>query len=159
MSRMNRARPDGEQLIGALIPAVRPRPAPPPAPLPALPTRRAPESRTLLVDAARVDPTGRVWVSTLLRALGWAAGDRIDVDHTGTALIVQTTPTGTHAVGARGSLSLPAPQRALSGIQIAATVILVAAVDANMLLVCPAAVVGPILSTRYAHLLGARHER
>ena len=79
---MNRARPDGEQLIGALIPAVRPRPAPPPAPPPALPTRRAPESRTLLVDAPRVDPTGRVWVSTLVRALGWAVGDRIDVDHT-----------------------------------------------------------------------------
>ena len=102
MSRMNRARPDGEQLIGALIPAVRPRPAPPPAPLPALPTRRVSESRTLLVDAARVDPTGRVWASTLLRALAWAAGDRIDVDHRGTALTVRPALTGAHTVGARG---------------------------------------------------------
>jgi hypothetical protein len=159
MTRMNRRRRDGEQLIGVLIPAVLPRPKPPPAPLPRLPARRDPAERRLLVDAARVDPSGRVWATTVLRALGWTAGHRISIDHSDHALVVRTAAAGHHTVGTRGSLGLPAPQRQMSSIDIATTVILVAAVDADLLLVCPVAVVGPLFAEMYARLLGVRHDR
>jgi hypothetical protein len=156
MSRVNPARPDREQLIGALIPAVLPRPTPPPAPLPALPPHREPAEGRLLVDAARVDPSGRVWATTLLRALGWTAGRRvdIDIDRSGLALVVRAVPGGKYAIGTRGGLALPAPQRQMAGIDVGATVILVAVPEADTLCVYPVALLGRLLGQVVGDLHG-----
>lgn len=145
MSRVNRTRPNGEQLIGALIPAVLPRPTPPPAPLPALPAARQPAHDRLLVDAARVDPSGRVWATTLLCALGWTAGQRVDIDRIGSGLVVRAVPAGRYAVGTRGSLALPPQQRQMAGIDIATTVVLHAMPEAGTLRIYPVAVLGLLL--------------
>jgi len=96
MSGMNRRRPDGEQLIGVLIPRSPPAVCPP--------------------------PSGRATFARRCRP-GRPIRPRLG-DH---ALVVRTAAAGNHTVGARGNISLPAPHRQMSGIDIATTVILIAA--------------------------------
>jgi hypothetical protein len=77
-----------EQLIAALLPDVHAEPPPPsPGPLPALPAPTLPastETDRLLVGMARLDRSGRLHERRLLRALGWAPGQRL-------ALVLVTT--------------------------------------------------------------------
>jgi len=61
----------GERLIGVLIPPTIPRRPPPPQPMTALPARRHPsELGQILLDVARLDPSGRLSTRALVRALG-----------------------------------------------------------------------------------------
>lgn len=150
--RMNRTRnlPRSEQLIGMLIPAVIPRPQPSPAPMPRLPASRPPRIDTLRVDAARVDPSGRICATSLLPDLGWNAGQMIDIGLHDPYLLVRTTAHGTVTVGVRGSIGLPAAQRQMCGIDIAATVILAADLSTAFLRIYPAAVVARLLAAGHA---------
>jgi hypothetical protein len=81
-----------EQLIAPLVPSRLdggrpPAPAPPPM-LPALglPTGSGPGD--LLVETARMDRSGRVNARSLLRALGWGPGHRVDIAVTEGVLVV-----------------------------------------------------------------------
>lgn len=70
----------------------------------------------------------------LLRALRWPSGHRLHVDVTGGLLLVTAASDGTHVVGARGALPLPAAARQMCGIQ-PHQVVLLAAIPARALLV------------------------
>lgn len=79
-------RPDRapEQLISALLPDITARrPAPPPVSLAALPApspTRIDAPGAVLLGTAHVDRSGRFHERTLLRALGWEPGRRLDLD-------------------------------------------------------------------------------
>lgn len=67
--------------------------------LPTLPSGVDPAGLT--VEIARLDRSGRVSARRLLRVLGWDAGHRVAIGVPGGVLVVGSSPTGLHAVGAR----------------------------------------------------------
>ncbi|MEU7905657.1 hypothetical protein [Actinoplanes sp. NPDC049118] len=144
-----------EQMIGALIPPVtrRRRPSPPlivpELPRPALPADDGRES--LLLDMAHLDGSGRFSARALLRALGWAPGRRIDLAVVDEALVIGSSPTGRHTVGARGDIAVPGSARALLGLDTDHGVVLVAAPKCGVLVVHPHAQVAQLLAEHYRH--------
>ncbi|WP_091105823.1 hypothetical protein [Micromonospora citrea] len=146
-----------EQMIGAVIPTPLPRPAPPPAPMPALPAAllagREPVE-DLVFDVARPTADGRVAARTLLRALRWPAGHRLHVDVTDGLLLITARPDGTHAVGARAALPLPAAARQLCGIHPRRPVLLAAIPPRDLLVVHPSNTITRLLTDLHATLLG-----
>ena len=113
--RPERTGAQDEEIIDSLVLNPLPGRSPPePAPLPALPPLRLPtdaDPRSLLLDMARLDRSGRVYARALLKALGWPAGHGIDIDVVAGALVVGSSATGRHAVGSRGGIRLPAAAR------------------------------------------------
>jgi hypothetical protein len=144
-----------ERLIGALVPRPIPRPPPPSAVLPILPARRSPtESDSVLLDAARLDGSGRVSARGLLRALGWPAGHRVEIDVVDGDVVIRSTPTGRHTVGGRGDLALPAAARHMCGIELRQPVLLAAYPAAGLVVVHSAATIARLLVEVHNRLLG-----
>ncbi|MEV0807632.1 hypothetical protein [Micromonospora sp. NPDC050200] len=146
-----------EQLIGAVIPTPLPRPAPPPAPMPALP-EALPAAREpvddVVFDVARPDADGRVAARALLRALGWPSGHRLHIDVADCLLLVTAAPDGTHVVGARGALPLPAAARQMCGVHPYQAVLLVAFPARDLLVVHPSNTITRLLADLHATVLG-----
>ncbi|MFE9205416.1 hypothetical protein [Micromonospora sp. NPDC007230] len=146
-----------EQLIGAVIPTPLPRPAPPPAPMPALPAA-LPSAREpvddIVFDVARPDADGRVAARALLRALSWPSGHRLHVDVTDGLLLIAAVPDGTHAVGARGALPLPAAARQMCGITPHQVVLLAAIPARDLLIVHPSNTITRLLADLHTAVLG-----
>jgi len=142
-----------EQLIGALIPPVVRRSAPPvPLVAPMLPAFGLPTAvaGSLLLDVSRLDASGRFCARGLLQTLGWGPGHRVDLAVVGDAVVIGGSVTGRQAVGCRGELAVPAAARSLSGLAGDARVVLVAAVDQDVLVVHPHATVLRLLAGHYA---------
>jgi hypothetical protein len=143
----------GERLVDALVPTAPVRHVPPAAPLPMLPILGLP-SRTepgeLLLDMARLDPSGRLSARGLLAALGWDTGHRVDVAVVAGAIVIGSAATGLHAVGGRGELSLPAAARRMCGIAPGMPVLVVACPARDVLVVHPASLVAELLCRWYA---------
>ncbi|GAB3890378.1 hypothetical protein GCM10029964_061800 [Kibdelosporangium lantanae] len=99
---------------------------------------------------ARLDSSGRVHDQTLLTALDWHPGQRVDITSMNDTIVVHANPAGLHTIGARGDLALPAAARALSGISANSRVVLAAIVDEKLLFVHPPATVARLLCTHYA---------
>jgi bifunctional DNA-binding transcriptional regulator/antitoxin component of YhaV-PrlF toxin-antitoxin module len=128
----------GERLIGVLVPPSTPRRPPPPVPLARLPHRPHPPDRDeVLVDVARLDSSGRLSSRALMRALGWRAGQRIDIAVADHAIVVNASTTGRHMVTAQGEVSLPAPARAMAGLDRDKPVLLIADAGYGQLIVHP----------------------
>lgn len=139
-----------ERLIGALVPTSIARPRPVPAPLPTLPTLNLPTATgadDLLLGVARFDHSGRVSARSLLRALGWRPGHRVDVGVVDGALVIGSLATGQHIVGSRGELSLPTAARQMCGI--------VPGPPQDLLVIHPASTVARLLSEFHTRLAGA----
>ncbi|GAA2531037.1 hypothetical protein [Pilimelia columellifera] len=101
------------------------------------------------MELARLDRSGRLSMRAVLRHLAWRPGHRVDIDVVDGAILVVSTFDGTHRVGSRGDLALPAAARALCGLNIEDAALVVAAYPmAGVVLAHPAAVVA-----RYLHQL------
>jgi hypothetical protein len=148
-----------EQLIGALIPTPLRRPQPAPPSLPRLPLPRLFGDGGLRLDAAHVDPSGRIAVQPLQHALCWPVGQLLAFDVVDRIVIVKASHVHGHAVGARGTLALPAAVRHMAGIDCGATVIVAADLATQTLLVHPEAVVARLLADNHARFEGGRHDR
>ena len=142
-----------EQMIGALIPPVTRRRRPsPPLIVPELPRLGLPAEdgrASLLLDMANLDGSGRFSARGLLRALGWMPGRRIDLAVVEEALVIGSSPTGQHTVGARGEIAVPGSARALLGLESDHRVVLVAAPERGVLVVHPHAQVAQLLAEHY----------
>lgn len=148
-----------EQLIGTLIPPVARRCVPPvPLGVPMLPRLSVPEGRSelLLVDAARLDASGRFFARMLLKALAWSPGDRVDLRVGVEAVVIGSCAAGRQAVGSRGELFLPVAVRMLVGLDVEAQVILVAVPGQSLLVVHPPALIERLLTEYYGR--GAEHQ-
>ena len=148
------ARP--ERLIGALVPPATRRSTPPvPLGVPALPRLALPaddaRAEPLLLDVARLDGSGRFCSRSLLTALAWLPGHRIDLNIGVEAVVILTCEAGRHAVGSRGELTLPVAARTLAGLDAAARVVLVAVPARDLLIVHPPALVARLLAEHYGH--------
>jgi hypothetical protein len=144
--------PRREQLLAAIIPVPLQRPTPQtPQPLPPLPTTRPPaiEPDNLVLGMARLDRTGRVHDHTVLTALDWHTGQRIDITTVHDTILVHATPTGLHTIGARGEVTLPAAARALCDIPANSRVVPAAVPSENVLLVHPPETVASLLCAHY----------
>lgn len=151
-----------EQLIAALVPNVHVEPPPPsPAPLPTLPTALLPSSGIdgLLVGMARIDRSGRLHERRLFHALSWMSGQQLALDVVHGLIVVWPTSIGPHVLDHRGALHLPAATRHMCGINPGLPVVLAASVPEQTVVIHPEKVVARLLATRYADLLGGRHER
>jgi hypothetical protein len=118
--------------------------------LPSLGLRTGTESSSLLLEMARLDASGRFFSRGLLRALGWLPGRRVDAVVIGEAVVFGGSATGRQAVGSRGELAVPAAARSLAGIEDGLGVVLVAAVDEDLLVVHSHAAVARLLAEHYA---------
>jgi hypothetical protein len=147
-----------EQLIAALLPDVTSlRSTPQPAPMPSLPAPASPRLNNpdrLLLGIARLDRSGRVHELTLLRALGWGPGHELTLDTTDDLIVISSMSGGRHRIDNRSALALPAAARRMCGITSGLPVLLVAAVDEQVLVVHPAASVMRLLAAQYSTLIG-----
>lgn len=144
--------PRRERLLAAVIPAPLQRPiARTPQPLPELPAPRlqTTEPPCVVLGMARLDSSGRVHDRTVLTALDWHPGQRVDITSLHDTIVVHANPAGLHTIGARGDLALPAAARALSGITANSRVVLAAIVDEHLLLVHPQTTVARLLCTHH----------
>ena len=127
-----------------LVPPVVPRSPPPPVPLPRLPHPAT--AHDVIVDVARLDPSGRLSTRRLMRVLGWRAGQRLDVDVIGFCIVVTASTTGRHVLTARNEVCLPAASRALASIDRDEPVLLTADPRLGRLIVRPTAAVARMLA-------------
>jgi bifunctional DNA-binding transcriptional regulator/antitoxin component of YhaV-PrlF toxin-antitoxin module len=94
-----------------------------------------------MVDVARLDASRRLSSRALMRALGWRAGQRLDIataDHT---IVVTASTNGRHTVTARGEVSLPTSARTMAGLDRDKPVLLTAHAGYGQLIVHPLTVV------------------
>jgi bifunctional DNA-binding transcriptional regulator/antitoxin component of YhaV-PrlF toxin-antitoxin module len=151
-----------ERLIAALVPdVVDPRDWVSPLPLPLLPALRSVDaagSAGLVVATARMDRSGRLCERILLRALGWEPGQHLEIDTMHGMIIIAATPDGPHTVDPRGGLGLPASLRRLCGIEPGPPLILAAAIQAQVLIVHPAATMATLLAAHYTDLIRTHHD-
>jgi hypothetical protein len=113
-----------------------------PLPLPTLTPRRM---STVIYGLSAVDDRGRVADRVVMRALGWSAGLRIDIQETDRVLTVLTDPDGGYQVTNQGHLRLPAPLRHRCGLQAGDRVLLAADPDLSRLAVYPPAALDTLL--------------
>ncbi|GAA4722212.1 hypothetical protein [Phytohabitans rumicis] len=147
------AAPRPERLIGALVPPAMRRSAPPiPLTVPALPRLSLPadaRSEPLLLDVARLDASGRFCSRSLLAALAWAPGERVDLRVGVDAVVIASSAAGRQAVGSRGELTLPVSTRMLAGLTMEAQVVLVAVPTRDLLIVHPPPLIARLLAAHY----------
>jgi hypothetical protein len=108
------------------------------------------EAGSFLPGMPRLDASGRFCARGLLQALGWGPGHRVDLAVVGDAVVIAGSITGRQAVGGRGELAVPAAARSLTGLAGDARVVLVAAVEQNVLVVHPQAIIVGLLADHYA---------
>src|SRR5689334_13285665 len=92
--------PTGRAIGGAPVPVRRPLPV---AELPAV-TRDEVDVRYAL---SALDHSGRVSDRSLVRALGWAAGTRLDVHERAGLIVVGASAEGVHCVSDTGFVTVP----------------------------------------------------
>jgi bifunctional DNA-binding transcriptional regulator/antitoxin component of YhaV-PrlF toxin-antitoxin module len=149
--------PTREHLIGVLLPPTLPQDPPSPAPLATLPIATRPSGTgNVLFDVARLDSSGRLSTRAVVRALGWRAGQRLDVVAVGGRMVVTASATGRHTVTGRGEVSVPAATRALSGIGPDESVLLTADTTRGLLVVHPAASMARLLADLHTGLPGGK---
>jgi hypothetical protein len=85
-----------------------------------------------------------------VRALGWRAGQRLDIAAAGRSIVITASATSRHKVTVRGEVSVPASTRALTGIGRDESVLLTADATRGMLVVHPMAVVAGVLADPHA---------
>lgn len=142
-----------EQLIGALVPSATRRSAPPvPLGLPALPRLSLPADafESFLLDVARVDASGRFCARSLLAALAWTPGHRVDLRVGADVVVIGSSLQGRQTVGSRSELTLPVAARTLAGLDAQALVVLVAVPTRDLLIVHPPQLISRLLAEHYA---------
>ena len=122
-----------------------------------LPARPRPSGPVTLFDVTRLDQSGRLSGRALVRALGWRAGQRLDITVAGASIVVTASPAGRYALTARGELALPASARALSGIRSGEPVLLTADPTHGQLMMYPATAVAALLADLYTGAPAGEH--
>ena len=142
-----------EQLTAALIPpagrmagrgGARGRPVPVPLPLAVPPDSPAPPSE-FVYGMGRVDASGRVGDSQVMRALGWQAGERLTITAANGVVLARRDPAGLHVVGDSAHLTFPAVLRRRYGLAPGTRVLLAGRADGKVLAACAMAVVDQVI--------------
>ncbi len=86
-------------------------PSEPIRPLPLIDLRRLSRDTTVLYAVGRVDSSGRVMNTDIVRALGWQAGDKLEVVIALGGIVILASPDGLFSVPDKPRLVLPAAAR------------------------------------------------
>lgn len=133
---------------------VTPRPAPAPVAVLPAPASEASAGRLVAIDVARMDPSGRLRATRVLRALDWLPGMGIDVDVVREAIVIRAGSSGRHRIGRLGDIRVPASIRILSGIGDCRSVFVAALVHRQLLVIHPAGTIARVLGRTYDRLIG-----
>ncbi|NKE57804.1 hypothetical protein FXN61_13545 [Lentzea sp. PSKA42] len=109
----------------------------PPQPLASIDTTRCLDKGDLLLAMAAIDHSGRVPARRLLRVLGWSPGYTTSAQLHGPTITVQPDADSPHTINSRYQIFIPAGLRDLTGIRTTANVVLLAAPEAQQLIICP----------------------
>jgi hypothetical protein len=93
--------------------------------------------RSIVFGLAAVDARGRVADHSVMTALGWRAGDPLDMRVTGGLIVVTASDDGYVGVTGQGDVRLPAAVRYACGIERGDRVLLAAEPTAGILVVHP----------------------
>jgi hypothetical protein len=120
-------------------------------PLPRLAATRA---RSTVYGLATVDCRGRVADHTVLRALGWVAGTRLDMRESGGLILVTAHRQGVFSVTSQGHLRLSATVRHWCGLAAGDRVLLAGDPAEGLLVVHPPAALDAMTTQFHAGVLG-----
>ena len=149
-------------MTASFLPAVIP-PTPPdvrrdpadrrrrPPPVPVLAPGRAPVTDTVYAVSA-VDKSGRVADRSILRALGWAPGTRLDIRERAGIVVARAARDGVHRIDARGHLHLPLAVRRWCRLAAGDRVLVAADRATGVLTAHPPAVLDQLLAGVHATL-------
>lgn len=117
-----------------------------PLPLAVLLTRR---TTTTVYGLAAIDDRGRLADRTIMRALGWSAGLRLDIGETRELLVIRPQDRGEFQVTGQGYLRLPALLRHRCGLETRDRVLLAAFPSQSQLVLYRPAALDALLSGHY----------
>ena len=104
-------------------------------PLPLLDLHRLSRDTTVLYDVGRVDASGRVTNTDLVRALGWQAGDKLEVVTALGGIVILASPDGLFSVPHKPRIVIPAAARRLHDIGPGDHVLLAAAPEFGIVII------------------------
>jgi hypothetical protein len=117
-----------------------------PLPLAVLLTRR---TATTVYGLSALDDRGRLADRTVMRALGWSAGLRLDIREAAGLLVIRSHADGELQVTGQGHLRLPALLRHRCGLEAGDRVLLAAFPGQSQLLVYPPAVLDALIAEHH----------
>lgn len=110
--------------------------------------------RSTVYGLAAVDDRGRVADHTVVRALGWGSGIRLEIREIGGLVLVRADRQGVFSMTGQGHLRLPAMVRHWCGLVPGDRVLLAADPDQRLLVVHPPAALDAMVSQFHADVLG-----
>ncbi|WP_239088130.1 hypothetical protein [Planosporangium mesophilum] len=125
----------------------------PSLPLPRLADTRI-RTRATVYGLATLDCHGRASDLTVIRALGWAAGTRLNVRERGGLVLVTADRQGVFGLTTQGHLQLPATVRRWCGLATGDRVLLAADPADGLLVVYPPAILDSMITQFHARVLG-----
>ncbi len=111
-------------------------------------------ARSTVYGFAAIDCNGRVAENTVIRALGWAPGTRLDIREGSGLVLVRADRQGVFSMTRQGHLRLPAAVRHWCGLVPGDRVLLVADPSDGLLVVHPPAALDAMVSQFHASVLG-----
>ena len=112
-------------------------------PLPSLITRR---TTAIIYGLSAVDDRGRLADRTIMQALGWAAGLRLDISETNGRLVIRPREHGAFHVTGQGHLRIPASLRHRCGLEPGDRVLLAADPHQRQLVAYPPAALDALIA-------------
>jgi len=145
-SRLVRASPAADTVIGALIPEVLAPRSDEVPPLPIAELQFLLRDGSIQYEISRVDSSGRVSVRSLVYALGWHAGERLSLRASSTAMVLRPTDRGASHVAKHCSVVIPATARYLCGLGSGDGVLVAAVLNHGALVIHPLSVLDNMMA-------------
>lgn len=120
-------------------------------PLPSLITRR---TTAIIYGLSALDDRGRLADRTIMQALGWSAGLRLDISETNRRLVIRPREHGAFHVTGQGHLRIPASLRHRCGLEPGHRVLLAADPQQRQLVAYPPAALDALIGGQAADTSG-----
>jgi bifunctional DNA-binding transcriptional regulator/antitoxin component of YhaV-PrlF toxin-antitoxin module len=101
-----------------------------------------------------VDERGRFTDQSIVRALGWGPGDRLDIGVSCGAVVIRTSAEGVFALNARGHVPVPVAVRRWCAVRTGDRVLLAAAPEHGVLVVHTMAALDAMVERYHAAMAG-----
>ncbi len=111
-------------------------------------------ARSTVYGLATIDCNGRLAETTVVRALGWAPGTRLDIHERGGLVLVVADRQGVFTLTGQGYVRLPATVRHWCTLVPGDRVLLAADPDQGLLVVHPPAALDAMITQFHASVLG-----
>lgn len=146
-SLIRRPQTTAQGVVAALVlPAANQRPSPPVSPLPLTGLHQLPRDASMLYDIGRLDASGRVASNSIINALHWRPGSKLDIILTPRTIVIRAAPDGLFAVPRRPCIIIPSHARRPHDIRPGDYVLIAAAPDHGLVIVYPLSALDEMIS-------------